>query len=92
MNKIEEFTSLLNNLDELDKKKFNPSEFQVVNNKLQKLLDEMASREVELQKDNFFLDHKNMFLEIISKIESLQDKMIPKAEIINSFSFISHFC
>lgn len=86
MNKIEEFTSLLNNLDELDKKKFNPSEFQVVNNKLQKLLDEMASMEVELQKDNFFLDHKNMFLEIISKIESLQDKMIPKAEIINSFS------
>ena len=61
MNKIEEFTSLLNNLDELDKKKFNSSEFQVVNNKLQKLLDEMASRKVELQKDNFFLDHKNMF-------------------------------
>lgn len=86
MNKIEEFTSLLNNLDELDKKKFNSSEFQIVNNKLQKLLDEMASREVELQKDNFFLDNKNMFLEIISKIESLQDKMIPKAEIINSFS------
>ena len=86
MNKIEEFTSLLNNLDELDKKKFNPSEFQVVNNKLQKLLDEMASRKVELQKDNFFLDNKKMFLEIISKIESLQDKMIPKAEIINSFS------
>ena len=86
MNKIEEFTSLLNNLDELDKKKFNPSEFQIVNNKLQKLLDEIASRKAELQKDNFFLDHKNMFLEIISKIESLQDKMIPKAEIINSFS------
>ena len=86
MNKIEEFTSLLNNLDELDKKKFNSSEFQIVNNKLQKLLDEIASRKAELQKDNFFLDNKNMFLEIISKIESLQDKMIPKAEIINSFS------
>ena len=86
MNNIEEFTSLLNNLDELDKKKFNSSEFQIVNNKLQKLLDEIASRKAELQKDNFFLDNKNMFLEIISKIESLQDKMIPKAEIINSFS------
>jgi hypothetical protein len=86
MNKIEEFTSILNNLDELDKKKFNSSEFQIVNNKLQKLLDEITSRKVELQKDNFFLDNKNMFLEIISKIESLQDKMIPKAEIINSFS------
>jgi hypothetical protein len=86
MNKIEEFTSLLNYLDELNKKKFNSSEFQIVNNKLQKLLDEIASRKAELQKDNFFLDNKNMFLEIISKIESLQDKMIPKAEIINSFS------
>jgi hypothetical protein len=86
MNKIEEFTSLLNNLDELDKKKFNSSEFQIVNNKLQKLLDEVESRKVELQKDDFFLDNKNMFLEIISKIESLQDKIIPKAEIINSFS------
>ena len=86
MNKIEEFTSLINNLDELDKKKFNSSEFEIVNNKLQKLLDEIASRKAELQKDNFFLDNKNMFLEIISKIESLQDKMIPKAEIINSFS------
>jgi len=86
MNKIEEFTSLLKSLEELNKKKFSSSEFEIVNNKLQKLLDEIAFRKVELQKDNFFLDNKNLFLEIISKIESLQDKMIPKAEIINSFS------
>ena len=86
MNKIEEFTSLLKSLEELNKKKFSSSEFEIVNSKLKKLLDEIAFRKVELQKDNFFLDNKNMFLEIISKIESLQDKMIPKAEIINSFS------
>ena len=86
MNKIEEFTSVINNLDELCKKKFNSSEFQIVNNKLQKLLDEIASTKLELHKDNFFLDNKNMFLEIISKIEYLQDKIIPKAEVINSFS------
>jgi len=86
MNKIEEFTSLLKSLEELNKKKFSSSEFEIVNSKLQKFLDEIAFRKVELQKDNFFLDNKNMFLEIISKIESLQDKMIPKAEIINSFS------
>ena len=86
MNKIEEFTSLLKTLEELNKKKFSSSEFEIVNSKLQKFLDEIALRKVELQKDNFFLDNKNMFLEIISKIESLQDKMIPKAEIINLFS------
>ena len=86
MNKIEEFTSILGNLEELDKDKFNSSEFQKVNNELQELLVEISTNKKELQLDNFFLDNKNIFLEIISKIESLQEKIIPKAEIINSFS------
>ena len=86
MNKIEEFTSILGKLEELDKDKFNSSEFQKVNNKLQELLVEISTNKKQLQSDNFFLDNKNIFLEIISKIESLQEKIIPKAEIINSFS------
>ena len=86
MNKIEEFTFILGKLEELDKDKFNSSEFQKVNNKLQELLVEITTNKKELQSDNFFLDNKNIFLEIISKIESLQEKIIPKAEIINSFS------
>jgi hypothetical protein len=36
MNKIEEFTSLLKSLEELNKKKFSSSEFEIVNSKLQK--------------------------------------------------------
>ena len=86
MNKIEEFTSILGRLEELDKEKFNSSEFQKVNNKLQELLVEISTNKKELQLDNFFLDNKNIFLQIIYKIESLQEKIIPKAEIINSFS------
>ena len=86
MNKIEEFTSILGKLEELDKDKFNSSEFQKVNNKLQELLVEISTIKKELQSDNFFLDNRNIFLEIISKIESLQEKIIPKAEIINSFA------
>ena len=86
MNKIEEFTSILGKLEELDKDKFNSSEFQKVNNKLQELLVEISTNKKELQSDNFFLDNRNIFLEIISKIESLQEKIIPKAEILNSFS------
>ena len=86
MNKIEEFTSILGKLEELDKDKFNSSEFHKVNNELQELLVEISTNKKELQLDNFFLDNKNIFLEIISKIESLQEKIIPKAEIINSFS------
>jgi len=86
MNKIEEFTSILGRLEELDKEKFNSSEFQKVNNKLQDLLDEISTNKEDLQSDNFILDNKNIFLEIISKIESLQEKILPKAEIIDSFS------
>ena len=86
MNKIEEFTSILGRLEELDKEKFNSSEFQKVNNKLQVLLAEISTNKEDLQSDNFILDNKNIFLEIISKIESLQEKILPKAEIIDSFS------
>ena len=86
MNKIEEFTSILEKLDELNMAKFNSLEFQKINNKLQELLVEISNNKEQLQSDNFFLDNKNVFLGIISKIESLQEKIIPKAEIINSFS------
>jgi len=86
MNKIEEFTSILGRLEELDKEKFNSSEFQKVNNKLQDLLAEISTNKEDLQSDNFILDNKNIFLEIISKIETLQEKILPKAEIIDSFS------
>ena len=86
MNKIEEFTSILERLEELDREKFNSSEFQKVNNKLQELLAEISTNKEELKSENFFLDNKNIFLETISKIESLQEKIIPKAEIIDSFS------
>ena len=86
MSKIEEFTSILGKLEELDNDKFSSSEFQKVNNKLQELLVEISTNKKELQSDNFFLDNKNILLEIISRIESLQEKIIPKAEIINSFS------
>ena len=86
MNKIEEFTSILGRLEELDKNKFNSSEFLKVNNKLQELLAEISANKEELQSDNFVLKNKNIFLEIISKIESLQEKILPKAEIIDSFS------
>ena len=54
MNKIEEFTSILGKLEELDKDKFNSSEFQKVNNKLQELLVEISTNKKELQSDNFF--------------------------------------
>jgi hypothetical protein len=86
MNKIEQFTSILGRLEELDKEKFNYSEFQKVNTNLQELLAEISTNNEELQSDNFVLENKNIFLEIVSKIESLQEKILPKAEIIDSFS------
>ena len=86
MNKIEEFTSILGRLEELDKEKFNSSEFQKVNSKLQELLAEISTNKEDFQSDNLILDNENIFQEIISKIVSLQEKILPKAEIIDSFS------
>jgi len=45
-----------------------------------------VSQKETLTSEGVFSENKNLIMEIISKIEVLEDKIIPKAEIINSFS------
>ena len=86
MNELKNFIINLDKLDELNFKKFNSSAFQFVNIKLNEIL-----KEFKLKLDNNEIDlknkeSKNIFLKIISKIESIEQKIIPKADLLNSFS------
>ena len=86
MNELKNFIINLDKLDELNFKKFNSSDFQFVNIKLNEIL-----KEFKLKLDNNEIDlknkeSKNIFLKIISKIESIEQKIIPKADLLNSFS------
>ena len=86
MSKLEEILSILEKLEELNKEKFNSSEFDNLNKNFEKILVDIVSQKETLASQGVFSENKNLMMEIISKIEVLEDKIIPKAEIINSFS------
>ena len=86
MSKLLEILSVLKKLEELNKEKFNSSEFENLNKNFEILLTDIGSQKETLTKEGLFYENKNLIMEIISKIETLEDKIIPKAEIINSFS------
>ena len=86
MSKLEEILSILEKLEELNREKFNSSEFDNLNKNFEKILVDIVSKKETLTSEGVFSENKNLIMEIISKIELLEDKIIPKAEIINSFS------
>ena len=86
MSKLEEILSILEKLEELNREKFNSSEFDNLNKNFEKILVDIVSQKEILTSEGLFSENKNLIMEIISKIEVLEDKIIPKAEIINSFS------
>jgi len=86
MSKLAEILSILEKLEELNKEKFNSSEFDNLNKNFEKILVDIVSQKEILTSEGVFSENKNLIMEIISKIEVLEDKIIPKAEIVNSFS------
>ena len=86
MNDLQNFLASLDELDELNTKKFNSSSFKLVNKKLEDILKELKikvnNNEIDLRNKK----SKNIFLQIISKIEDIEQKILPKAELLNSFS------
>ena len=86
MSKLAEILSILEKLEELNKEKFNSYEFDNLNKNFEKILVDIVSQKETLTSEGVFSENKNLIMEIISKIEVLEDKIIPKAEIINSFS------
>ena len=73
-------------LEELDKDRFSFSNFKELNLQLENSINEiMASINTDLEKK--LSDDEQVFLEkILSKIEKLESKILPKANLLNSFS------
>ena len=86
MNDLQNFLANLDELDELNVKKFNSSSFKLLNKNLEDILKELKikinNNEIDLRNKK----SKNIFLQIVSKIEDIEQKILPKAELLNSFS------
>ena len=86
MNDINKTFSLLNKLEELDKSKFNSSEFAALNADLQDSINNFTKNSEEKYIKNLSIEDKKNVIDLISKIEFLEAQILPKADLINSFS------
>ena len=86
MNELQKIDSLLSRLDQLNKLKFNLSDFDVVNKKLQSSIENFRENFKDKEMNKLSTDDKETFINILSKIESLESQILPKANLVNSFS------
>jgi len=82
--KFKIINSILDKLEVINDEKFSSDKFNDLNNSLETELNTIKS--VLDEKIDNAPNDKFMVLDLISKIERLEAKILPKAELINSFS------
>jgi hypothetical protein len=80
--KLKNTYAILNDLEDQNSKKFVSSVFKDLNKTLELDLKEYIS----VNNSNFSNEEKELISDIIYKIEALETKILPKANLINSFS------
>ena len=86
IDKLNKLDLNLNKLEELDKNKFSSNNFKEVNQQLEMVVDQITSS-MNIDSEKTLSTDEQVFLEnILSKIEKLETKILPKANLLNSFS------
>jgi ribosome assembly protein YihI (activator of Der GTPase) len=86
IDKLNKLDSNLNKLDELDKNKFCFNNFKEVNQQLEMLVGQIMSLTNIDSEKKLSVDEQVFLDKILSKIEKLETKILPKANLLNSFS------
>ena len=84
--KLEIFGETLNTLDEINNKRFSSEKFKEVNSQFEKILIELKSNEETLKINKSSQEYINILNIILNKIDMLETKIIPKANLLVSFS------
>lgn len=84
--KLQKTYNILNSFEELNSQKFNSNNIKNINKLLDLDLNEYANIDKESIKSDLSHEQKNLILNIISKIDALDSKILPKANLVNSFS------
>jgi hypothetical protein len=84
--KLQKTYGILNSFEDLNSKKFNFNNIKDINELLDLDLNQYANIDKENIKSNSSDEHKGLILNIISKIDTLESKILPKANLMNSFS------
>ena len=85
INKFQILDESLNMLAKADDNIFAFEKFKEANTQIEKILLELKSNE-QILKNNLSKDYKNIIENLLSKIEKLETKILPKANLLASFS------
>ena len=86
IDKLNKLDLNLNKLDELDKNKFSSNNFKDVNSQLEAIVSQIVSS-INIDSEKTLSTEEQVFLKkILSKIDKLEAKILPKANLLNSFS------
>ncbi len=84
--KLEILDETLNSLDNINNKRFSSESFKEVNSQFEKILLELKSNEETLKINKSSQEYINIFNNILNKIDMLEAKILPKANLLDSFS------
>ena len=84
--KLASLNEILNSLDELNSNSFSFDKFKEVNSQFEKILMELKSKEETLKINKFSQEYIDIFNKILNKIDILETKILPKANLLVSFS------
>ena len=86
IDKLDTIDLNLNKLEELNKNKFSSLDFKEVNQQLETVMSELVSS-INIDQERTLNPEEQVFLQkILNKIEKLELKILPKANLLNSFS------
>ena len=86
IDKLNKLDLNLNRLEELDKNKFSSNNFKDVNQQLEAIVSQILSS-MNIDSEKTLSTDEQVYLEnILSKIEKLETKILPKANLLNYFS------
>ena len=86
LQKFENLDAALNKLDEINKQRFLFENFKQVNSQIENILSEINSNELNEQKIIYTEDYRNILRNMLNKIDRLERKIIPKANMLEDFS------
>ena len=84
--KLEILDENLNKLDEINNMSFSFENFKEINSQIEKILVDLKSNEETLKINKSSQDYINIFNNILNKIDMLETKILPKANLLASFS------
>ena len=84
--KLEILDENLNKLDEINNMSFSFENFKEINSQIEKILVDLKSNEETLKINKSSQEYINIFNNIINKIDMLETKILPKANLLASFS------